>query len=84
MNNETTKQEVHPDRGVYGMSCINCGGTMIGDGYLTVRHCEFATDDLYWDKEPDAPPVYCDFIKDDKLSEAVLDQGIPGGPGNPD
>ncbi len=39
------------------MTCPNCGGTMIGDGYTSVRHCENV--DVPEDLEPDAPPVYC-------------------------
>jgi len=39
--------------------CKNCGGTMIGDGYTTILHCEFADEELYRDKEPDTSPVYC-------------------------
>lgn len=40
------------------MECINCGETLIGDGYQTVLHCPNSDD--HWDKEPDANPVYCD------------------------
>ena len=43
------------------MTCKKCGGTMIGDGYTTVLHCEYADPDEYWDKEPDAEPVWCDY-----------------------
>jgi hypothetical protein len=33
---------------------------MIGDGYTTVLHCEFAEDeDQIMESEPDAPPIYC-------------------------
>ena len=38
------------------MSCKNCGGDMIGDGYTVVLHCEYAEVDTL---EPDAGPVYC-------------------------
>ena len=41
------------------MSCPWCGGSMIGDGYTSVIHCEFANTDDYWDCEPDAGPVWC-------------------------
>ena len=41
------------------MSCPICGGTMVGDGYTTLRHCEFARDEDIEGKEPDAGPVYC-------------------------
>lgn len=38
--------------------CPNCGGTMIGDGYTTVRHCEFRdVSGECW--EPDAGPLHC-------------------------
>jgi uncharacterized protein (DUF983 family) len=39
--------------------CPVCGGTMIGDGYTTVLHCENADESTYADHEPDARPVYC-------------------------
>lgn len=39
------------------MSCPNCGGDIIGDGFTTVRHCENVTD--VSDYEPDADVVYC-------------------------
>ena len=39
--------------------CIVCGGTMVGDGHTTVLHCENASYDDVYDKEPDASPVYC-------------------------
>lgn len=38
--------------------CKNCGGTMVGDGYKMVRHCEFV--DVPFDVEPDAGPIYCE------------------------
>lgn len=41
------------------MNCPVCGGTMVGDGYTTLRHCEFARDEDVEGKEPDAGPVYC-------------------------
>ena len=41
------------------MRCPICGGTMVGDGYTTLRHCEFARDEDIEGKEPDAGPVYC-------------------------
>ena len=41
--------------------CQNCGGTMIGDGYTSVRHCENATDlDSIAEAEADAGPIYCE------------------------
>lgn len=38
--------------------CRNCGGTMVGDGYTIVLHCEYA--DCPEDIEPDGKPVYCE------------------------
>ena len=46
-----------------GMSCPNCGGTMVGDGYMQLRHCEFARDEDCDGLEPDAGPVYCPEIE---------------------
>lgn len=43
------------------MTCINCNGDMIGDGYTLVLHCEYADEELLEGLEPDANPVYCDF-----------------------
>jgi hypothetical protein len=40
-------------------SCPNCGGSMIGDGFTFVSHCEHAHDDDYWYEAPDAGPIYC-------------------------
>ena len=39
------------------MNCKTCGGTMVGDGYSSVRHCENV--DVPMDVEPDAEPIYC-------------------------
>ena len=39
--------------------CPNCGGTLEGDGYTVVLHCEYAEYDDYYDHEPDANTVYC-------------------------
>ncbi|AHK11730.1 hypothetical protein S144_16 [Shewanella sp. phage 1/44] len=38
--------------------CKTCGGSMIGDGFKNVLHCEFVElgDEVY---EPDSNPVYC-------------------------
>lgn len=41
------------------MYCENCGGMMVGDGYRSVLHCEYAEWDDYAHMEPDAKPVYC-------------------------
>jgi hypothetical protein len=40
--------------------CDDCGGTMVGDGYSQVLHCEFVTDDLS-DREADSGPIFCGF-----------------------
>ena len=41
--------------------CPNCGGTLIGDGYTAVIHCENATDvDAIAEAEADAGPIYCE------------------------
>lgn len=37
--------------------CPTCGGTMIGDGHTSVRHCERV--DAPMDIEADAGPLYC-------------------------
>jgi len=42
-------------------NCIKCNGTMVGDGYTSVLHCEHATEDSYEYHEADASPVYCDY-----------------------
>lgn len=40
--------------------CPNCGGTLIGDGYTSVLHCENAEDlDAIAEAEADAGPIYC-------------------------
>jgi ribosomal protein L37AE/L43A len=41
------------------MQCPNCGGTIIGDGYTSVLHCEYVDKSSYEYHEPDASPVYC-------------------------
>jgi len=41
------------------MTCINCGGKLIGDGFQTVRHCENASESDLLNREPDSGPVYC-------------------------
>jgi hypothetical protein len=41
--------------------CPNCGGSLIGDGYTAVIHCENATDvDAIAEAEADAGPIYCE------------------------
>jgi uncharacterized protein (DUF983 family) len=45
-------------------ACPRCGGSMLGDGFGTVRHCENADQDDYWHSEPDADPVLCKPLED--------------------
>jgi hypothetical protein len=41
--------------------CPNCGGDLIGDGYTSVIHCEYADDDEYAYAAPDEGPFLCNF-----------------------
>ena len=43
----------------YPKVCKHCGGTMVGDGYEVVVHCEFAEWESYAYETPDSSPVYC-------------------------
>jgi len=43
------------------MSCKNCGGDMIGDGFTAVMHCEYADESELDCLESDADTVYCAF-----------------------
>jgi hypothetical protein len=43
------------------MSCSKCGGDIIGDGYTSPMHCEYAE---YDGIECDAGIVECDFEED--------------------
>ena len=43
------------------LTCPLCGGTIEGDGYTTALHCEFANEEDYYDKEPDASITLCRF-----------------------
>jgi hypothetical protein len=47
------------------MSCPKCGGDIIGDGYTSVMHCEYAEDSEYEYHEPDANPVWCNFEEEE-------------------
>ena len=50
-------------RNVASGRCPNCGGTMVGDGYTMVEHCEnigIHQYDAVMCTEPDAPPIYCE------------------------
>lgn len=49
------------------MKCIKCGGDMIGDGYTSIMHCEYANEADYEFHEPDASPVYCNYIDDEDM-----------------
>ncbi|MCK5016065.1 MAG: hypothetical protein KAS32_03250 [Candidatus Peribacteraceae bacterium] len=59
------------------MSCENCGGTMVGDGYTLVRHCENV--DVANDLEPDAGPIYCNYSA---KCDACLDEPCNGDKNN--
>jgi len=62
--------------------CPKCGGSMIGDGYTTVLHCENADEPTYEFLEPDAGPVYCDFKEEPTMSNEII--ANTGGVGHPD
>jgi hypothetical protein len=40
-------------------ACPHCGGSMLGDGYTTVMHCE-RVDLSSVCAEPDSAPIFCD------------------------
>src|SRR5690606_2133467 len=42
-----------------GVNCKSCGEQMEGDGYNTVLHCPNASEETWWDHEPDANPEEC-------------------------
>ena len=42
-----------------GHQCPKCGGTMVGDGYTMVSHCENV--DVPQGVEADAPAIYCEY-----------------------
>lgn len=46
------------------MPCTKCGGTMLGDGYMDVVHCEYADEEDYKYVEPDGGPIYCRFVEE--------------------
>ena len=54
------------------MPCPNCGGSIIGDGYMEVMHCEFVDESLLNDKEPDSKPIYCFSSLEEKIEEIEL------------
>ncbi len=40
-------------------ACPVCGGSIIGDGFRTPLHCEYADEETYAHNEPDADLVVC-------------------------
>ena len=40
-------------------TCSKCGGTILGDGYRTVLHCQNADWNAIEGREPDSGPVEC-------------------------
>lgn len=38
--------------------CPYCGGSLLGDGFTMVVHCESVEDISFF--EPDSGPIYCD------------------------
>jgi len=49
------------------MCCVKCGGDMVGDGYTTVTHCEYAEEEFYEYHEPDAGPIFCNFEEEETV-----------------
>ena len=49
------------------MPCINCGGSLIGDGHTSPVHCENV--DIPMDLECDADIVYCEPINEEDSNE---------------
>ena len=45
--------------------CNNCNGDIIGDGYNSVMHCEYADDDKVQFCAGDEGPVLCDYEEPD-------------------
>jgi len=54
--------------------CKKCGGTLLGDGYKSVEHCEFATDPEIDFMASDEGPVYCDFVESDEPKSSNKNQ----------
>lgn len=46
------------------ITCSNCGGEIIGDGFNMVRHCEYAEVDISF--PPDSELVLCVFVPEPK------------------
>jgi len=51
--------------------CPNCGGTIVGDGYQSVRHCENADSEVYFHAEPDSDTVLCKPAEPHEIHEEV-------------
>jgi hypothetical protein len=47
-------------------SCIDCGGEMIGDGYTTLSHCEYADIQGMDCMAPDEGPLPCGYKDSNK------------------
>lgn len=59
------------------MNCTNCGGTMVGDGYTAILHCENAAENRYQFHEPDANPVYCEPAEPETIEAPVIPGTFP-------
>ena len=46
------------------MKCPICGGSIVGDGFTIVLHCESTKADISC-VEPDADIIYCEEIEDE-------------------
>ena len=46
-------------------NCPKCGGDLIGDGYTSVVHCEYAEEDDYEYNAPDDGPVLCNYVEEE-------------------
>lgn len=53
------------------MSCIKCGGTMVGDGYSSVISCEYADSEEMVYAAPDEGPFYCNYIDHDMIKKKL-------------
>lgn len=62
------------------MYCPKCGGSMEGDGYTIVLHCEFADEDKYHGLEPDAKPVCCDYEEETEELQAKKESFLADTP----
>ena len=48
------------------MTCRDCGGDMIGDGYSNVIRCEYSNEEQYIYAAPDEGPFYCNFVEEEE------------------